>query len=314
MDITNSIRLYAECISGGAITEPTGGSWISAIAIWQGSTEPLNASWLQRHCDNLGITEPVNGSWLIALSYYYNELEPINGTWANAILVGCNAGPVITLPTADFVGAPLAVDQGFSVTYTDLSTDNGGPPITSWSWSFEGGTPATSTQQNPVIQYDTVGQFDSELTVTNADGSDGELKPDYIDVTYTPILPTADFVGVPLTLNEGFSVTYTDLSSDNGGPPITSWSWSFEGGTPATSIQQNPVIQYNTSGQYDSELTVTNADGSDGEIKPDYIQVNVVPVNVVINSFEIGPYMNNLTGKSTTDFSVAAYSNNLLKY
>ena len=70
MDITNSIRLYAECISGGAITEPTGGSWISAIAIWQGSTEPLNASWLQRHCNNLGITQPVNGSWLIALSLY----------------------------------------------------------------------------------------------------------------------------------------------------------------------------------------------------------------------------------------------------
>lgn len=93
MDITNSIRLYAECISGGAITEPTGGSWISAIAIWQGSTEPLNASWLQRHCDNLGITEPVNGSWLIALSYYYNEFLPINGTWANAILVGCGAVP-----------------------------------------------------------------------------------------------------------------------------------------------------------------------------------------------------------------------------
>lgn len=45
MDITNTIRKYAECISGGAITEPTGGSWISAICIWQGSTEPLNASW-----------------------------------------------------------------------------------------------------------------------------------------------------------------------------------------------------------------------------------------------------------------------------
>ena len=47
MDITNTIRLYAECISGGAITEPQGGTWMSAICIWQGSTEPLNVSWLQ---------------------------------------------------------------------------------------------------------------------------------------------------------------------------------------------------------------------------------------------------------------------------
>ena len=93
MDITNTIRLYAECISGGAITEPTGGTWMSAICIWQGSTEPLNVSWLQRHCDNLGITQPLNGSWLIALANYYGETQPINGTWANAILVGCGAVP-----------------------------------------------------------------------------------------------------------------------------------------------------------------------------------------------------------------------------
>lgn len=93
MDITNTIRLYAECISSGAITEPVGGTWMSAICIWQGSTKPLNSSWLQEHCNNLGITEPVNGSWLIALSFYYNEFLPINGSWSNSILIGCGTVP-----------------------------------------------------------------------------------------------------------------------------------------------------------------------------------------------------------------------------
>lgn len=93
MDITNTIRLYAECISGGAITEPTGGSWMSAICIWQGTPTPLNSSYLQRHCDNLGITAPVDGSFIIALANHYNETQPINGTWANAVLVGCGAVP-----------------------------------------------------------------------------------------------------------------------------------------------------------------------------------------------------------------------------
>lgn len=93
MNESPTLRLYAECISSGAITEPNGGTWMSAIALWQGSTEPLNGTWLQRHCDNLGITEPQFGSWLIALSYHYGETEPINGTWANAILVGCGAVP-----------------------------------------------------------------------------------------------------------------------------------------------------------------------------------------------------------------------------
>ena len=96
MDITNSIRKYAECLSNGAITEPTGGSWISAIAIYQGSTEPLNASWLQRVCDNLGITSPVNGSWTIALANYYGVTQPLNGTWWNAIQdAACSAPPVV---------------------------------------------------------------------------------------------------------------------------------------------------------------------------------------------------------------------------
>lgn len=93
MDITNTIRKYAECASGGAITEPTGGSWISALAIWQGSTEPLNSSWLQTVCDNYGITQPVDGSWLIALANYYGVFAPVNGSWSYAVQTGCEAGP-----------------------------------------------------------------------------------------------------------------------------------------------------------------------------------------------------------------------------
>ena len=93
MDITNTIRKYVECASSGAITEPTGGSWISALAIWQGSTEPLEGSWLIRVCDNFGITQPQDGSWLIALSFYYERFTPTNGSWSYSIQLGCEAGP-----------------------------------------------------------------------------------------------------------------------------------------------------------------------------------------------------------------------------
>ena len=93
MDITNTIRKYVECASSGAITEPTGGSWISALAIWQGSTEPLHGSWLIRVCDNFGITQPEDGSWLIALSFYYERFTPTNGSWSYSIQLGCEAGP-----------------------------------------------------------------------------------------------------------------------------------------------------------------------------------------------------------------------------
>jgi PKD repeat protein len=68
---------------------------------------------------------------------------------------------------------------GQSVTFTDQSTNT----PTSWSWTFESGTPGTSTAKNPVITYNSLGTFDVTLVATNAQGSDSEIKLDYITVT-----------------------------------------------------------------------------------------------------------------------------------
>ena len=42
------------------------------------------------------------------------------------------------------------------------------------------------------------------------------------------------------------------------GSPIT-WAWSFPGGSPSTSSDQNPLITYAAAGVYNVTLTVTNA-------------------------------------------------------
>ncbi len=191
MDIKSVTKDYVECASGGSVTAPNNGSWISAYAIALGATEIANGSWLQTLCEQLGITQPVNSSWVIALANYYGISQPVNGSWWYAIAdEACNG---VVLPTAEFSGLPLSLETGNDVQYTDLSTTNGGSAITDWSWQFEGGTPATSTAQNPLITYNSVGDFDVELTITNAEGSDGELKQDYIAVTapaFTGILDT----------------------------------------------------------------------------------------------------------------------------
>ena len=85
--------------------------------------------------------------------------------------------------------------------------------------------------------------------------------------------PQADFVASAVTILEGQTVTYTDLSIYN----PTSWSWTFTGGTPATFNGQNPgPVTYNTAGTYPVSLTVTNANGSDTETKTAYITVNAL--------------------------------------
>lgn len=82
-------------------------------------------------------------------------------------------------PVADFSGSPTAVTAGASVQFTDLSTNE----PTSWSWSFEGGTPGTSNVQNPAITYNAAGTYDVTLTVANEAGSDILTLTDYITVS-----------------------------------------------------------------------------------------------------------------------------------
>jgi len=99
----------------------------------------------------------------------------------------------------------------------------------------------------------------------------GEVE-DYT-LTFTtpvPLPPVADFEGSPTTVTVGESVDFTDLSLNN----PTSWDWTFEGGTPASSTDQNPTVTYNTEGTLAVSLIATNDVGSDTKTVADYITVN----------------------------------------
>lgn len=63
-----------------------------------------------------------------------------------------------------FTSSANVVQPGQSVQFTDQSTGN---PVT-WEWSFPGGSPAVSSDQNPLVAYPDVGVYSVSLTVTNA--------------------------------------------------------------------------------------------------------------------------------------------------
>jgi PKD repeat protein len=178
----------------------------------------------------------------------------------NAALASC---PTVN---ANFSASPTQVVQGGSIQFSDLST---GSP-NSWSWSFPGGTPSTSTQQNPTITYNTAGTYNVTLTATNGIGStDVETKSAYIQVITSGSAPIANFVASSTSVAISNTVTFTDQTAGN----PTSWSWSFPGGTPSTSTLQNPVVTYNTLGNYSVSLIATNSAGNDTELKTNYITV-----------------------------------------
>ena len=216
-----------------------------------------------RFCDpNLGQNNPDN--WSISVEL----LTTIGGQDIyGSPLAGCGADPLI----ADFVGNPLEIDMGGNVDFTDLSL---GDP-TGWSWTFTGGTPASSSSQNPQnIVYNTAGTFNVSLTVTRGGDSDTETKTAYITVNDPTVPPVADFEADVTTIFVGQSVQYTNLSQNN----PTDYTWTFEGGTPASSSAQNPNVTYNTAGTFDVTLFVENSAGDDELTMTDYI--TVLPASV----------------------------------
>jgi len=82
-------------------------------------------------------------------------------------------------PLANFTVDKKVICQHDCVTYEDLSTNG---PV-SWQWTFQGGTPGSSTLQNPEsICYADTGTFTVTLIAANAAGADTIIKQLYIQV------------------------------------------------------------------------------------------------------------------------------------
>jgi PKD repeat protein len=106
------------------------------------------------------------------------------GTWESDLY-----SPGTNAPIADFTASNRNVCPGSTVVFTDLSSYT----PTSWSWTFGGGgTPNTSTAQNPSIVFNTPGVYTVTLIATNANGSDTETKTSYITVSSPIALPLVE--------------------------------------------------------------------------------------------------------------------------
>ena len=82
------------------------------------------------------------------------------------------------VPTADFTVSSTAAITGSSISFFDKSKNS----PSSWSWTFEGGTPATSTVQNPIVSYSTPGNYSVSLTATGENGIAYITKKGYVTV------------------------------------------------------------------------------------------------------------------------------------
>lgn len=127
------------------------------------------------------------------------------------------------------------------------------------------------------------------LAIANVSGWGNNLYLDNLRVD--------NFIGTqspqPVTIlstNSSICVDGTVQFQDQSPDYPTTWSWVFEGGTPATSNEQNPVVKYISSGLFDVTLTVGNDMGETTDIFTDYITVQPQPlVSITPDKISICP-------------------------
>ena len=82
--------------------------------------------------------------------------------------------------------------------------------------------------------------------------------------------PSAQIAADKLTINcINDTVSFIDHSALR--LSSASWNWSFPGGSPSSSFQENPIVIYNQAGTYDVSLTVTDAFGTSTQILNNFI-------------------------------------------
>ena len=150
----------------------------------------------------------------------------------------------LPVPSANYYVSSQSVCVGESIQITNLTTN-----ATSYSWFFEGGTPSTSNDTNPVITYLTEGVFDITLIAIGPGGIDTLTRADYISVFY---LAVADF-------ESSDTIIYLPnamAAFNNYSTYSEAYSWDFGNGQSST--EMDPICTYTAQGDYTISLVASN--------------------------------------------------------
>ncbi len=168
-------------------------------------------------------------------------------------------------------------------------SSNGSVNIANFASNFGRTEINDNTNPSPFLQNGSPGG----LMISNISAIDDSISF-FVDMQEAPV---ADFVAEKEVIVEGSSMYFVDMSENS---PNT-WEWTFEGGTPSTSSDQNPInIQYDTPGTWDVSLTVTNDYGTHTINKENFIYVsdNTLDCAATVNIDCNNPYSGTTVGGS----------------
>lgn len=171
-------------------------------------------------------------------------------------------------PKADFKVNIQSITEGETVKFTSTSLN-----AKEYSWRFAGGEPSSSKTKIQEVMYTEPGVYGIELIVKNTDGEDTKYSKALITVNEKKIvpvipLPTANFQANKTSLVTGKTIKFTNTSKN-----ADRVEWTFENGSPATSVDNNPKVKYSRAGTFKVSMVAYNKTGKKTRSKDNYITV-----------------------------------------
>ncbi|MCX6230817.1 MAG: T9SS type A sorting domain-containing protein [Bacteroidetes bacterium] len=232
-----------------------------------------------------------------------SDLSIYNDGTANTLLRASLYGrgmwetPISSLNTlsALFTADKQNICMDSVVHFNDASTGI----ATTWSWTFPGGTPASSSLRNPTVYYHNAGIYPVSLSVSDGTNNSSLTKPNLIST-----------LGISLPVNEGL---------ENGFPPsqwtiiddsADSYIWSIANGYGGYGTSSNSMLYDNYS---------NNAVGTKDEIRSSPINLSAYATAKltfdIAYAFYGALYADSLAVKISTDcgnsFSTVYYNGGL---
>lgn len=228
-------------------------------------------------------------TWFVRLNYAKEKVRigTLRGVWE------CDF-----YETSSSIANPMApsktVAKGVDVRFADHSVILEGA---TYNWTFNGGTPSSSTSEFPTVKYDQEGSYDVSLTVTDSRGS--------VSKTFNNMV-TVEYISQPLSQSAWnlVSVSSEETSGENGaatnafdGDPATIWHTRWSAGN--DNYPHEMIVDMGVEYQIEGFAYLPRPGGGNGTIKDYelYISTDGTTWGSAVSS---GSWANNSTEKKET--------------
>ena len=253
-DITGEYLIYDAC---NILRSSTGEDiyyWdIGFMNVWDNNTGSFGDGSISKLFGSLpekvSVGNPVfskNSPWIIAFDY----IDDVNGVY-DVYGADLNEGIARRIAQNNTLGYPSFSKNDDKIAFTRLYDDAGEPVECVATVGLGADKISPSGSVTLVVEY-------ARWPVFYATGTRALSLP-----------PVADFTVDKKSGNAPLQVKFLDLSANK----PNSWAWTFEGGTPGSSAQQNPAVSYSVPGTYRVTLRATNNIGNNSITKEGYIIV-----------------------------------------